>query len=216
MLVRSVLLAEHDYATINNLSCLLFDSIAHIAIDTCASLEDLAPKFEGGSYDAVVLNPLFLHAYRSIRKKRNQLLAPLIVMVCQRDLTVAQAALEGDVFDLIAKPVIPHEATQAVRLALWQNQLLRLLASKERAVARFQQHMEAFPHDRNAEAEFSRHLDAFERTFQALQSGIRLVLNSENEQGLFDIAVLVEQRARQQALNRLLALCQDSTSQEAP
>ncbi|MDI3461761.1 MAG: hypothetical protein OJF50_000582 [Nitrospira sp.] len=45
---------------------------------------------------------------------------------------------------------------------------------------------------------------------------MRLLVNSENEHGLFDIAVLVEQRARQQALDTLLTLCQDSTSQEAP
>ena len=216
MLVRSVLIAEHDYGTINNLSCLLFDNIGNIAISTCASAEELSPKFEHCSYDTVVLNPVFLPAYRSIRKQKNQLLAPLLLTVCQRDLTVAQAALEGDLFDLIVKPFMLREVTQTVRLALWQNQWLRLLASKQRAIDQFQQHMEAFPHDRKAEEEFVRDLDAFNRAFQALQADMRLLVNSENEHGLFDIAVLVEQRARQQALDRLLTLCQDSTSQEAP
>ncbi|UVT18505.1 MAG: hypothetical protein H8K03_11730 [Nitrospira sp.] len=217
-LIRSVLIAEHDYGTINRLSCTLFDHILDIAIGTCASAEELSHKVESVSYDTVVVSPLLLPAYRSIQKKKNQLLAPLLVTVCQRDLSMAQAALEGDVFGLIAIPVIPHEATQTVRLALWQNQLLRLLASKERAVVRFQQHMEAFPHDRKAEGEFVHDLNVFDRTFQALQSGMRLLENKENDQSLFDIAVLVEQRARQQALGRLLTLNldEDSKAEEAP
>ena len=214
MLVRSVLIADPDYGTINSLFCLLFDHIRTIAISTCTSAEELSHKFEGCSYDTVVLSPLFLAAYRSIRKKKNQLLAPLLVTVCQRDLTVAQAVLEGDVFDFIAKPVIPHDATQTVRLALWQNQWLRLLAAKERTAERFHQHMEAFPHDRKAEGEFVRDLDAFDRAFQALQSDMRLLVNREDEQALFDIAVLVEQRARKQALDKLLNLCKERMTED--
>lgn len=216
MIAHAVLIAENGYGTINSLSCLLFDHIGNIAISTCASAEELPPKFESLSYDTVVLSPLFLPAYRSIQKKKNQLLAPLLLTVCQRDLSVAHAALEGDVFDLIAKPFMPHEVTQTVRLALWQNQWLRLLASKQRAVAQFRQHMEAFPHGK-AEGEFARDLDAFDRAFQAMQSDMRLLVSNENERDLFDIAVLVEQRARQQALDRLLRLNldKDSLTQEA-
>lgn len=189
-----------------------------IAIGTCASAEELAHKFESVSYDTVVVSPLLLPAYRSIRKKRNQLLAPLLVTVCQRDLTVGHAALEGDVFGLIAIPVIPDEATQTVRLALWQNQLLRLLASKERAVVRFQQHMEEFPHDQKAEGACVRDREAFDRTFHSFQSEMRRLVNIEDERSLFDIAVLVEQRARQQTLDGLLnlTLYEDSKAKESP
>lgn len=206
MPVQLVLIAEPDYGTIDSLSCTLFGHIDNIAIVTCASAEELSQKVERFSYDTIALNPVFLPTYRSIRKKQDQLLAPLLVTVCQRDLTVAQAALDGDVFDLIAKPVVSHEASQTVRLALWQNQLLKLLASSERAVARFRQHIEVFPHDAKVKEQFVRDWGAFNRIFQALQSSIKLHAHIEDDQILFDLAALVEQRARQQALDRLLHL----------
>ena len=168
------------------------------------SAEELSHKLDRCSYDTVALNPVFLPTYRSLRKKKDQLLAPLLLTVHQRDLIVAQAALEGDVFDLIVKPVIGHEAAQTMRLALWQNQLLKLLASSERAVKRFEQHMEVFPRDSKAEERFVGLLSAFDRTFQTLQASMRLLVNIEDDQSLFAIAVLVEQLARQQALDRLL------------
>ena len=204
MPVRSFLIAEPNHGTIENLSCTISDHLQNIAIDTCTSAEEICHKFESLSYDAIALNPLFLPVYRSIRRTKDQLLAPLLVTVGQRDLMVAEAALNGDVFGLIAKPVVPREATHIVRLALWQNQLLKLLASNERAFARFKQHMETFPDDLKTQAQFVKNGDAGDRTFQALKSSMRLLLNVEDEQALFDLAVLVEQRARQRALDSLL------------
>jgi hypothetical protein len=45
------------------------------------------------------------------------------------------------------------------------------------------------------------------QTFQALQSSMRRLLNVKDEQALFDMAALVEQHAKQRALDRLLHLC---------
>ena len=204
---QSVLIVEPDYGTIKHLSCALADRLPTLSISTCLSAEELSEKFKRVSYDTITLNPLFLPAYRALQKKRNQLLAPLLVTVSQQNLTVAQAALEGDVFDVIAHPIIPSEAVHTVRLALWQNQLLKLLASQERATQRFLQHLEAFPHERKMEGHFTQHLDIFTRTFHALQASIELLVNSENEQALFDMATFVEQRAKQRALDKLIHLC---------
>jgi DNA-binding NtrC family response regulator len=208
----SVLIAHPDYGTIHQLSSALFDHIPNITICTCATANEIPQKAESYLYNAVVLKPLFLPAYQCVPKKQDQLLRRLLVTVGQKDLTVAQAALEGDVFDLIATPIDPVDAVQTVRMALWHNQLLKLLASRERATARFRQHMEAFPHDRKAEQHYVRDGEAFARTFQALQSSLRQGVNMEDEQAIFDMAALVEQRARQRALERLLHLCQDVTS----
>jgi len=213
MLSQSLLIVEPDYGTINHLSCALADHLPNVSISTCLSAEELSEKFQRVSYDTVTLNPLFLPAYRAIQKKHNQLLAPLLVTVSQHNLTVAQAALEGDVFDVIAHPIVPSEAVHTVRLALWQNQLLKLLASHERATARFLQHLEAFPKGGKMDGHFTQHFDAFTRTFHALQSSIELLVNIENEQMLFEIATFVEHRAKQRTLNRLLTLCKSGMTQ---
>lgn len=120
---------------------------------------------------------------------------------------VAQAALDGDVFDLIARPIVPREAAQAVKWALWHNKLLQLLASKERAAAVFQQHMEAFPHDGKVETPHIRNQNALDQTLQAIQSSLRLLMNIEDDKAFFALASLVEHSARQRALDRLLTLC---------
>lgn len=121
--------------------------------------------------------------------------------------------LEGDAFDLIAKPIVADQAVQTVRLALWHHAFLRLLASRERAVTRFQQHMAAFPHAQKAEAEFISKLTAYERTFQALTVSMRLLLNFEDERSLFDMAASVESFTRKLALKRLFNMCPEGPTQ---
>jgi len=207
MPVPSILIAEPDYETLRTLSRTLFEHTGNLAIDTCTSGEELSQKIKSCSYNTIAVNPVFLSAYRSIQKRNNQLLAPLLVTVSQRDLMVAQAALDGDIFDLITRPIVPHEAAQAVRWALWHNKLLQLLASKERAAAVFQQHIEAFPLDSRMDAHHSRNKDALDRTFQAVEASLRLLMNIEDDQAFFDLAIVIEHCARQRALDRLLALC---------
>lgn len=68
----------------------------------------------------MALSPTFLETYRVLRKKKaNQLLVSLLMTVCQRDITTAKSALEGDAFDQIVTPIVPADATQTVRVALW-------------------------------------------------------------------------------------------------
>ncbi len=211
MASQTVLLAETDHRTLDNLPRILFNHLPDIAIDTCTSLEQLPRNVESYSYDTVVLSPKLLHAYRALTTKRmDHLLAPLIVSVGQRDLTIAHAVLEGDAFDLIIKPIVPYDAAHTVRLALWQSKLLRLLSSKEQALSQFRQHMNTFPLDAKAEEEFSRVLDT---TCQALETSLQLMEQIKQENALFDMAAIVERRAKQRALDRLLDLCQEGPTQ---
>lgn len=50
---------------------------------------------------------------------------------------------------------------------------------------------------------------AYERTFEALRSSMRLLLNVENEQALFDMAAAVADITRLRALDRLETLSVD-------
>lgn len=213
MPVEAVLIAEIDPRTLVHLPQALSDSLPHLRIDICDSLDGLTRKVRDTSYDTIAINPLLIQDYPRIKQKKPfQLLTPLLVTADSEQRPLAQAALEREAFDLIVKPIVPSEAAHTVRLALWQNRLLQLLVSKDRAVSRFQEHMAAFPHARQAEEQFMSKMAAYERSFEALRSSMRLLLNVEDEQALFDMAVAVADITRQRALDRLTTLSEGDPS----
>jgi DNA-binding NtrC family response regulator len=202
MVSESILIAETDLRTLDILPDVLSDHIPQVVIDTCTTADQLIRRLEGASYDAVSMSPMLLHTYRSLKHKAApQIIVPLIVTVCQRDLPLAHTAFAGSAFDLIVKPIDPQDAAQTVRLALWQNKLRKLLALKERAASRVRQQGEASPHDLKAEEDFLRIL---EKTYQTLKTSFGLLLNIERKSSLRDVADSVERRTRQLALDRLL------------
>lgn len=210
MPAQTVLIAETDHRTLDILPRILPDHIPHVTIDICTSADELSRKLERSSYDTVATGSFLIHHYLTLKRKRpHQLLTPCIVTAGQEDRTWVSTALEGDAFDLIVKPIVPHQAAQTVKLALWHSGFLRLLASRERAVSRFQQHMEAFPHTLKTEEEFASKLAAYDRTFRALHSSMRLLLNIDDERSLFDMAASVESLTRKRALDRILNLCKE-------
>lgn len=213
MLDQTILIAEIDSPTLEVLPDVLSAQIPHTVIDTCTTVNQLVRKLDGFSYGTVAINAMLLHTYRYIRGDEGlENIVPLIVTVSQRDVALAHTAFTGNAFDLIVKPIVPHDAVQTVRLALWQNKLLSLIASRERASARFQEHMAAFPHALNAKEEFASKLAAYDRTFTALTASIRLLLNIGDNQSLFDLAASVENMIRKRALDRILDLCKDGPS----
>jgi hypothetical protein len=121
---------------------------------------------------------------------------------------VACSALNGNAFDLIVKPIVSQEAALSVKRALWQGKLLRLLASKERAAYRFLQHMKMFPLAVKMEHEFAHKLATYDKTRNALDISIRLLLNIHEDRSFFDMAADIERRTKEQALDRLFKLRQ--------
>ena len=215
MLSRPVLIADPDRHARESLPRILSEQIPQLDISTCSSAEEFSRKLQEASYGTVVMNPRFLGEYAACKYSRgDQILTPLIVIASPREPSVANQALAGNAFDVIVTPINPHEAADTVRLALWQHKLLRLLASRERASARFQQHMTAFPHAQKAQAEFVSKLAAYERTLHALKASLQLLLeiNVEDERSLFDLAASVEQFTKQRAWDRLFHLCHEGPS----
>ncbi len=214
--MATVLLAENDPYTLDVLPRILSDRFPDLAIETCTSAEELRRKSELASYSTIAMSPVLLQAYRLLKFKRPQQFAsPLLITAGKQDRSSAFRILEREAFDLIVKPIIPEQAAQTIRLALWQNKLLHLLASKERAWSKFQQHMEAFPHDLRVEMDFRKKLEMFDRTLQTVSTSIRLMLSVEEEGSFFDLAASVERHAKEQALERLFILCQEGPTQEA-
>jgi len=211
---QTLLIAETDLHTLASLPGVLSDAFPHVSIDVCTSAEGLGRTLQHTSYDTVAISLQLVQGYHGAMQKRPlQFLAPLLVTASPDHRRLAEVALEtGNAFDVIATPIVPTEVIQSVRLALWQNRLLRLLTSKERVMSRFHEHMAAFPHARKAEAEFLSKLAAYDRTFRAIQSSMRLLVTVDDERALFQMTRAVEQLTKQQALDRLFNLCK----QEGP
>lgn len=146
MTAEAVLLAETDPRSVVSLPRALFESLPHLHVHTCTSAKSLIHRLRQTSYEAIGIHPLFMDAYRCAKQKKpQQLLAPLLMTAGPEQHQFAQAALERDAFDLIVNPIIPLEAMDTVRLALWQNRLLRLLTTTDQATSRFREHMTVFP-----------------------------------------------------------------------
>ena len=207
---RTVLLAETDPHILNRLPRILFEHLPHVGIDICRSSDQFPRMLKQASYDTVAMSPVLLREYRVLS---HTLRVPMIVTASRDDRSMAESALQGGAFDLIVKPIVPQEAIHTARLALWHNQLGRLLASQERAAFRFHAHMKLFPHAMTMEREFVSKMAAYERTIGALSTSMPWLLNTEEERAAFDMAAVVEQLTKQRALDRLLHLCKDGVTQ---
>ena len=81
---------------------------------------------------------------------------------------------------------------------------MKLLASRERAVSKFQEHLEAYPQDLHAQTHMATICDVFDRTVHTLKTSSDRILSDEHEQALLHmLATLIEVR-KQRASDRLL------------
>ena len=209
----AILIAETDPHAIDLLPRILSQDLPDMKVDVCTSAEELSRNGTLSTYDTIAISPILLQGYHLLKYKADRhLLVPVIVTASVKDRALASKYLENDAFDLIVKPIVPHEASETVRLALWQNKLLRLLASRERASSRFQEHMKLFPHAREMEMEFESKMAVYERTIHAITTSLQHLLNGEEEGTLFDVAGFVESMTRKRALHRLLMLGEKGTT----
>jgi len=116
--------------------------------------------------------------------------------------------LQTGSFSVLTKPIDAGEAVKSVRLALWQNRLLKLIASREKALAAFREHIKKFPEDWKGEELFARSLALMERTLTALGTSLQR-MEETHDPYLFDIAVSIDLRSRQRALDRLFRLASE-------
>ena len=202
-----ILIAETDAIALHTLPRILSDGIPGITVDICSSVAEAARKMQRTKFGAVITSTPLVYAQEQLlvkRRKAAQILVPLIVTADRSDAELAAYALQNEAFDLIVKPIQPPDAVNTVRLAVWQNRLLKLLASKEKAVSLFQQHMDAYP-DQEPQHLFDEALLAVETTLKALDTSMQRIKQPDNDL-LFQIALAVEEQAKQRALDRLFRL----------
>jgi hypothetical protein len=100
--------------------------------------------------------------------------------------------------------VHPNQAIDTIRLALWQNKLSAIIASKEKAIERYRQHFAVYPADRKMKETFRKSLFLVQKTIASYSKTIQQI---EGTMMCFShLAASVEKETRERALNRLHAL----------
>jgi DNA-binding NtrC family response regulator len=136
------------------------------------------------------------------RTKALDPLVPFVVTAGASEKESAGRLLEQGAFDVITRPLDHEQTVRTIRLALWLNKLRNIIARKERALDRYNQHLTDYPDDREEiENLFKRTLSCFDRTISCVEGTIlRLEATTECFPNL---AMEVEQQARKRALERL-------------
>lgn len=127
---------------------------------------------------------------------------PVVVTATASEKEAARRVLTQGAFDLLPSPLDHEQTVSTIRLALWQGKLRNLIALKEAALEKYQEHLADYPHDRKkVEDLFQRAISAFEKT---MSSVARTMLRIERSTLCFDdFASQLEYHARKRALERL-------------
>jgi len=202
-----ILIAEKDSHLRETLSHLLRTGLPDVRVDVCATQAHVLQRLQQFPYRTVVSSVPLAGADASFVKRNPafQPDVPLVITAGAADKEPASRALEAGAFDLILDPLEPKQTVSTICLALWHNQLLRLLHAKEKTAERYRQHMKAFPGDQGSTSRFEVSLRLMERTIAAVGQSFDIVRKLE-EAGL---VTQIETQTRSHALERLSALCRD-------
>lgn len=201
-----ILIAEHDSLTLESLAHTLGKSLPKIRFDLCVSCDNAMEKLIASPYNLIISDVRLAEMNHFLLLKHNEVLqksVPIVITAAASDKQSARQALEFGAFDLITRPVHPKQAIDTIRLALWQNKLSAIIASKEKAIARYRQHFAMYPADRKMKETFRKSLFLLQRTISASSKTIQAV--EETMMCFNHLAATVEKEARHRALERLAA-----------
>jgi DNA-binding NtrC family response regulator len=207
--VGSLLIAETDPGVLQNLPQFLSSRLPQLDIHLATTPDEAQWKLSHARYSAAVVAPDLVKGNHSLRLHKIQnrsVLMPVIVTAAKADADSArEALLYREAFDVITKPVHPVEAISSIRVALWQARFLRLLTQRERVMEQIERHIEAYPNEVETRAAMDRVLGHVEASLTAVRQNMRLVAPG-SDQLFFDLAVSIEERTKDRALDRLTRL----------
>jgi DNA-binding NtrC family response regulator len=164
-------------------------------------------KLIASSYNLIISDVHLAAMNHFVLLKHNEVLEksiPVAITAAASDYQAARQALEFGAFDLITRPVHPTPAIATIRLALWHNQLMTIIASKEKAIERYRQHFAVYPADKQMKETLRKSLFLAQRTVSSYPKAIRQI---EGSMLCFNhVAATVEKETRERALKRLHAL----------
>lgn len=199
-----ILIAENNFSTFESLVQTMRDGRLHCDFDFCTSRDHALRKLAGPPYQLIIsgVHLAEMEDFFLLKQTRTlEAFVPMVVTAGASDQESARHALCKGAFDLITTPVDHEQTVTTIRLALWQNKLMDLIARKEKTLEQYRQHLAAFPGNRKMDEAFNRALLSVEKTVAAFEKTIQKV--EESIKCFADLAKTVENQARARALAQL-------------
>src|SRR5262245_15613964 len=171
-----ILIAEHDSLALEALAHTLGKSLPEVRFDMCASCDHAIEKLMASPYNLIISDVHLAEMDDFFLLKHNDALqqsVPVVITAAASDRQAARQALEYGAFDLITRPVHSDQTVATIRLALWQNKLLAIIASKEKAIERYRQHFAVYPADMKMKETFRTSLFLVQRTISSYPKTIQ-------------------------------------------
>jgi len=205
--IPRILIAENNFDIFESLVNTIKGGQLHCDFDLCTSRDHALRKLIGPPYHLIIsgvhlaeMDDFFL--LKQTKDLHTQ--APFVVTAGTSDKESARHALSKGAFHLIRHPLDPEETASTIRLALWHNKLIALLASQEKAVEKYHQHMAAYPADKKMEERFNKVLSYVQKTVLVAEESMHRI---EISNACFaDVAQMVEKQVLEQAFQRLSVL----------
>ena len=202
-----LLIAENNLSIFEPLIRTFRDERLDIDFDVCTSHWNTVWKLYASPYQLIIsgvqlaaMDDFFLLK----RAQACQTFVPFVVTASASEKEGARRVLNHGAFDLIPTPLDHEQTVNTIRLALWQNKFMELIARREKALEQYRRHLDAYPGTRRKDDAFHNALSSLQRMVSCFDQSIQAIEGSMKR--LADLARIVEQEAQAGALERLDAL----------
>ena len=201
-----ILIAENNFDTSEQLvHTIVRDRQVDCDFDVCTSRDRALRKLVDLPYHLIIsgvhlaeMDDFFL--LKQI--KQHETFVPFVVAAGVSDKESVRHALWKGAFDLIPTPLNHEQTVFTIRLALWHGKLMGLIASQEKALDTWRQHIVEYPGNKAGNEAFSKAMAAVEKTVGAVERTIRHI--EDSIRCMADLAAEVKQQTLQRAFERLI------------
>jgi len=201
-----LLIAESNLSTFEPLIRTFRDKRLDIDFDVCTSHWNAHWKLLASPYQLIISGVQLAAMDDFFLLKRAQAchtFVPFVVTASASEKEVARRVVNHGAFDLIPTPLDHEQTVNTIRLALWQNTFMELIARREKALEKYRRHLDAYPGTRKKDDAFHKALSSLQRTVSSFDQSIQAILIEGSIKCLANLARFVEQEAQAGALERL-------------
>jgi DNA-binding NtrC family response regulator len=207
--VPRILIAESNTSTVESLIHHIKDSRVDLDYEVCTSHDRAVIKLfrSPPPYQLVISSVHLAEMDDFLLIKHNRFLqpnVPFVITTGANEIKSSRRALKEGAFDLIATPLEPLQTADTIRLALWHSKLQTLIASREKMLERFRQHIADYPRHRREGEAFQRALAIVQETAAFTAQSVQRI--EESIVCFSDFATKVAHHAKKRASERLDAL----------
>jgi len=206
-----ILIAENNTATVDSLIQNIQNSWLDLDCDVCTSHDGAVIKLfrSPPPYQLVISSVHLAEMDDFLLIKHNRFLqpnVPFVITTETAELKSSRRALEIGAFDLIATPLEPKQTVETIRLALWHSKFKALIASRNKMLEKYCQHITDCPRDWKESEPFQRALSSLERTISFTEQTLQRI--EESMVHFSNFATNAAYYARKRASERLDGLQQ--------